>query len=392
MRRLVRPFLFSLLNALAMLALALFWLSLPRTFGDESFFIKWTSLVKKTLLGMDPKPDASEFLYVDVSQTKGLLPVNDPLLEEPTGFNHIAITDRAALTQFLELVRQYGEDVPLVILDVFLEQTTPDDPLLEGVVSEFPFPLVGATDRTFGSAVPLWRGVALYLSTDNTFMKYPLHYADSLPTLPLVAYLAASQTNYAPRGYGVQLARGRSFTNPIIDFRVRPFDFEPGGPYQIFDLGSLLFQWSFWEETDIRDMLRGRTLVVGDFKNDLHQTIFGTVPGPMIVHNAYLTIAAGDTLLRWEWLLLLGALFFWMSWRVYREEEAGTVSWLASRFQTSFGKVVADSVDDTFFLAIGTILSYLIFNIHINILILLVYLKCVAWLLRRFGFGKKARL
>ncbi|MBV6655493.1 MAG: hypothetical protein KI786_17110, partial [Mameliella sp.] len=41
---------FSTINALLMLGLTLYWLSLPRTFGDEAIFIKWTSLAKKSLL------------------------------------------------------------------------------------------------------------------------------------------------------------------------------------------------------------------------------------------------------------------------------------------------------------------------------------------------------
>ena len=37
-----RSILFNGANVIVMLLLALYWLSLPRTFGDEAFFIKWT--------------------------------------------------------------------------------------------------------------------------------------------------------------------------------------------------------------------------------------------------------------------------------------------------------------------------------------------------------------
>jgi hypothetical protein len=37
-------------------------------------------------------------------------------------------------------------------------------------------------------------------------------------------------------------------------------------------------------------LFKGKTIIIGDFQDDNHQTVFGTVPGPMIVHNAYLTL------------------------------------------------------------------------------------------------------
>ena len=54
-------------NALVMLLIAFFWLRLPYTFGDEAFLIKWTALTKKSLLGIDPKPNPESVLFVDIS-------------------------------------------------------------------------------------------------------------------------------------------------------------------------------------------------------------------------------------------------------------------------------------------------------------------------------------
>ena len=385
---------FSLTNGLVMLLLALFWLSLPRTFGDEAFLIKWTSLVKKTVLGIDPKPDAESFLYVDVSRSKAVIPAMDPLFEEFTGYNRIAITDRAQLAEFLNYVRRYGEDVPLVLMDINFAAASPQDSLLQAAIDSLPFPQVAATTpellaETALPAIDVPRGVAMYLSVDENFMKYPLFFNDSLPTLPLVALREAKGINFGNAAWGKDFDGRRSLSNPIIDFKVRPHDLDVDNRYSLYDMGSLLFQFTFWEEEDIRQLLSGKTIVLGDFYNDKHQTVFGTVPGPMIVHNAMLTLEQRETLIHLRWLLLLTALFFWMSWRIWHEEKAGSRSWLWTRSQTALGKIVADSIDDTFFLILGTIASYLFFNIHINILILLIYLKVVAWILRRFVFRKR---
>jgi hypothetical protein len=390
-RKYARPILFSLMNGLAMLLLALFWLSLPRTFGDEAFLIKWTSLVKKTVLGIDPKPAADSFLYVDVSRSKTIIPAEDPLFEDYTGYNHVAITDRAQLAEFLTAVKQYGEDIPLVLMDINFAEPAPQDSLLQAAIDSLPFSAVAATTPqqildTFPPPIRVPSGIAMYLSVDENFMKYPLFFNDTMPTLPLVALKQTEGISYGDAAWGKAFDGRRSLSNPIIDFRVRPHDLDVDRRYTLFEMGSLLFQFTFWEEADIRELLRGKTIVLGDFYNDKHQTVFGTVPGPMIVHNAYLTLQERETLIHLRWLLLLTALFFWMSWRIWHEEEAGSRSWLWSRSQTALGKIVADSIDDTFFLILGTIASYLFFNIHINILILLIYLKLIAWILRRFVF------
>lgn len=393
-RRYFKPVLFCGFNALAMLALALFWLSLPRTFGDEAFFIKWTSLVKKTVLGIDEKPAADAFLYVDVANSKSLIEVVDPLFGEYTGYSNLAITDRAQLAEFLTAIRVYGKEVPLVLMDIFFANPSPQDSFLQAALDSLPFPAVGAANYqamvdTQPSPINLPRGVGMYLSVDENFMKYPLFFEDTLPTLPLVALQQSEGVSSSNKGWGARLNGRRSLSNPIIDFKIRPHDFDIDHRYSLYDMGSLLFQFTFWDEADIRQLFRGKTIVIGDFQNDSHQTVFGTVPGPMIVHNAYLTLQERETLIHVRWLLLLFVLFFWMSWRVWHEERAGTRSWLWSKSQTALGKVVADSIDDTFFLIVGTIASYLFFNIHINILVLLIYLKIVAWVLRRFVFHKR---
>jgi hypothetical protein len=391
-----RVFGFSFLNAGIMLVLALYWLSLPRTFGDEAFFIKWTSLIKKTLVGIDEKPDPESVLYVDISGSKSLLESEDPFYEEVTGYQKTVISNREHLAAFLQYITMYGNDIPIVILDLTFESASPNDSLLQATIDQFPFPILGAQrlldDGQLAPAIfQLPTGVASYLSSDNQFMKYPLYLRDTLPSLPLVAAYMSHGHEYSKQWLWPAIDKSPSLINPIIDFKVRPFDLNYVGKlksesFYIRSLGTLLFEWEFWDEEDIRTLLKGKTIIIGDYKNDVHETVFGKLPGSIIVHNAYLTLLNGESLIRVRWLLLLFALFFWMSWRIYQQEKRREHSKWWSNSQTAIGKIVADSIDDTFFLAIGTILSYFIFNIHINILILLIHLKIVTFFLKRFIF------
>lgn len=393
-----KGWLFSTFNAAIMLLLALFWLNLPRTFGDESFFIKWTSIVKKTLLGIDKKPAPNSVLYVDVSGSKAITEISDPFYEEPTGFHHAVITDRAQLAMFLNMVAQYGSDIPLMIMDLDFEHSSAQDSLLQAAIDKFPFPVVGArrldkNQQLIPSVINLPSGVANYLSTDNKFMKYPLFLRDTLPSLPLVAWAITENKTYSNEGWWPRLGGRRSLQKPIIDFKIRLYDINKGNTadisgYPLRAMGTLLYEWDFWEEADIRTLLKGKTIILGDYYYDAHETVFDMLPGPLIVHNAYLTLVEGESLIPWQWVLLLYSLFWWMSARAYKEVSNRKTE-LKDTMKSAVGRIIVDSIDETFFLALGTILSYFLFNIHINILILLIYLKLISYILGRFVFPKK---
>lgn len=392
-----RSIFFALANGFLMLLLALYWLGLPRTFGDEAFFIKWTSLVKKSVLGMDEQPAAGSFLYVDVSGAKMIVEEDDPFYQEPTGYQKRVLTDREQLADFLFTVASYGEDIPLVLLDLTFEAPSVADSLLQSALDTLPFPTVGAVRLDAeGVLVPnifrLATGAANYRSTDGQFLKYPLFARDTLPSLPLAAYRATDSVSVGHWLFGSRIGPNWYLPNPIIDFKVRPFDISDGvddldRAYDLRSIGTLLFEWTFWDEADIRELLRGKTIVLGDFKNDVHGTVFGSMPGPLIVHNALLNLQNRENRIYLRWLLLLYALFSWMSWRIYREkEDQSNKHWLISGRLTAVGRILVDSIDDTLLLVMGTILSYFLFNVHINILILLIYLKVIAFLLEKLYF------
>lgn len=392
-----KGWLFATLNAGCMLLLALFWLSLPRTFGDEAFFIKWTSIIKKSLLGFDKKPAPRSVLYVDVSGSKTIVEIPDPLYEEPTGYHHAVITDRVQLADFLKVIAQYGHGIPLVIMDISFEKASPQDSSLQAVIDDFPFPILGARilnekKQLMPSVIQMPTGIANYLSPDNTFMKYPLFLRDTLPSLPLMAWAITEKKSYSNKGLYPKLNGHRSLHKPIVDFKIRPYDLNIGNGadtlgYTLRAMGTLLFEWTFWDEADIKQMLKDKIIIIGDYYEDKHETVFGTLPGPLIVHNAYLTLKEGESLISWKWLLLLYTLFWWMSARAYNEIAHRKID-QQNNMKTAVGRIVVDSIDETFFLALGTILSYFLFNIHINILILLIYLKLVSYILRRFVFPK----
>ena len=55
----------------------------------------------------------------------------------------------------------------------------------------------------------------------------------------------------------------------------------------------------------IKDQIEDKILVIGDFKNDVHDTYIGPQPGSVICMNAYIALMNGDHLVNWWCALIL---------------------------------------------------------------------------------------
>ena len=58
-------------------------------------------------------------------------------------------------------------------------------------------------------------------------------------------------------------------------------------------------------------MMKGKTVMIGDFDNDVHDTYVGSVPGPMLSYFAYDTLRRGDHLVKILPQLLL-LIIYWV--------------------------------------------------------------------------------
>jgi hypothetical protein len=105
------------------------------------------------------------------------------------------------------------------------------------------------------------------------------------------------------------------------------------------------------------------------------------MPGLLIIFNAYLTLANQDNIINLGWLILMIFGFSWISYRTLTGRGFNLLHLLKNRFKSGWIHFVLDSLDELFFLSVLTFLSYLFFNIHINILVLFIYLKLIEFAL-----------
>ncbi len=375
-------------NALLMLLLSFYWLSLPYTFGDEAFLIKWTALTKKSLLGIDPKPDPESVLFVDISKSKTTLD-QENAFGEPSPYHREVITDRSQLAEFLDMIVPYKDETRLVLMDVLLDLPSKQDSVLQASIDKLGDKVLGVshlddTGQPITTVVQFEsQALATYRAAQDMFLKYPLVFNDSLSTVPLLMYEKLHQQSVSHDGGLYRFKEGVSLPAPIVDFKVRNSDFRTGrslgeeSNFTIYSMGDILESRAFMEPEDQADYFQGKLVLIGDFRNDLHDTPFGKIPGLLLIYNSYLTLEGQENIVSFFWLLLLYVTFWVMSWRVFKDIDVVKPSWLVRLFKSKLGVWVLNTLDEVVILILLTILSYFLFNIHINVLILLVYIKVV---------------
>ncbi|MEM6398279.1 MAG: CHASE2 domain-containing protein [Bacteroidota bacterium] len=389
----------STLNAGIMLVITFVWLGLPYTFGDEAFFIKWTALTKKSLLGIDPKPDPEEVLFVDISGSKTIIEQPNEF-GQPSPYFRQVITDRTHLAEFLSLMAPYKEGIELIVLDVLFDQPTEADSSLQVSVDKLGDKLLGITQAPTPDTQPLvidfsQSAMASYRTTQGAFMKYPLLYEDSLVTTPVRMYELLHQEQLDYSGTFFRFERGISLRNPIVDYKVRESDFQMGtdlveSNFTLWSMGTLLESRAFMPDEAMAEYFKDRIVIVGDFVNDVHNTPFGNTAGPLLIYNAYLSLADGNNIVSVWWVLFLFTGYWLISWRAFNDIEMKLPADLAKKMNTRFGRIFLNTIDDAFLLILMTVLSYFLFRIHITILILLVYIKVAEFCWDKRTLLKKA--
>ena len=381
-----RIWLLSFLNAIFMLCMAFYWLSLPYNFGDETFLIKWSSLIKKTLLGFDAKSNPEDVLFVDVAKNKSTINTKNEF-EEISPYHSKVITDRHQLAAFFDLLNSYEAEVRFVLCDVLFEDSTQHDALLAAEFAKLGKKLLGVSHLTkqgnyIRPIIEMPYAPATYSATQNIFLKFPLLLQDTLKTVPLVMYERLNNAKFKKKGPFYWLNGQLSLPAPIVDFKVRNSDFKVGSElndanFAVYEMGTLLEMREIWDEKELRSLFKGKIILIGDFKDDMHNTPFDRMPGILLIYNTYLTLVAKQNVVSPSWIGFMLLAFTFVSQRIFSAIKVEKPRWLLGLFRSRIGQMILNSLDELALLMFITLLSYFLFNIHINILIFLLYLKII---------------
>jgi hypothetical protein len=357
--RLRNKWFISFLNAFVLLTFSIIWLHTPFTYGDEKFLIKWTSVVKRLVLQMDDDRPKDNFMFINLAYEKALIPLEDNLGNE-------VITDREALAKFFNILQKHPSAAKFTICDVFLQGKSPFDKLLSKSISGVPnivFPThPDNNDKPEKLEIKVPTAMANYRSADESFVKFTLLFEDQYKTIPVYMYEKLQHRKFS-HTWGLYWDNGSPCLNSvIIDHKIRTDEVFQNGKYPVVNLSELMLMP---EELIVKEFLKDRIIIMGDFVQDTHKTSFGIMPGSFILLNVYLSLIDGAHLIDISWLLFMITAFTLYSRIII-------FNWQQPSLIKS-SKWFLNLLKSATLLSIISICSYFLFNIGIQVLFLTFY-------------------
>ncbi|MEO6150054.1 MAG: hypothetical protein ABIN95_02550 [Mucilaginibacter sp.] len=355
-------------HAFILLALTAFWMNTDYSYGDERLLIQWSSILKRVVFNMDEDPPKNDYLFINLAYEKALIPLDG-------GLGNEVVTDRAKLAQFFEIVKRHQKEVKFTVCDVFLKGVSENDSLLEANVKGiknivFPTHLdnEGKVEK-LDINVPL--GIADYHMTSGGFLKFRLFQHDSLNTIPVVLYRGIEKQKLR-KAYGMYWDNnGPTFNSVIIDYQIRAHELFEQAEYPVVNLSELLI---LPEDVIVSDFLKNRVVLMGDFKGDVHETIFGPTPGTLILLNVYLTLKDGHNLVSIWWVLFIitGYTVFsrLMLFPESTRKKIPKINWV--------GPLLGSAT----YLSVLSVSSYILFNMPVQVLVLILYINLLRYIIR----------
>jgi hypothetical protein len=352
---------------------------------DESTLSRLATILKKSVLRIDPKPAKEDFLFVNIGYDIETIDMVD---EYAFPLGKQVITDREVLGRFLEVLNK-KPTYKFVFLDIYFDTPSAKDSLLAREFKKAKNILTASyiqsdtsvSQSIFGAPT----GIINFLGVNgDDFFRYKTIFNDSLKTVPLLMHEEISGNRFTNGEYLYSKAGSFTFylNNFTLDYRIRPYDiFEREDRYMMVNLGQELLQL---KDSDIQDLVKGRIVVVGDFvERDKHNTIFGQMPGSFIITNAYLALKAEDNKITLPYLLFLFTGFFVMSMFIFSPTDK-LKNYLDKVFPYSRAvQWILSYLTYATYLTLMALLSYIMFNIFMNVIVISVYAKVVDWAVER---------
>jgi hypothetical protein len=393
-------------NSIVMMAIMFIWLNQFIILDDEVYLIKITTGIKKHLFKLREQPSPNDFLFIDISYEKTLAPEIDR-----ENANKIKgtrpVTDRLRIAEFFNKISEHP-DHKFIILDVFLKDSTSykiDSSLQVAFNKSKNFIIPYHKDGNDKPDLPIFKApVALsdYEQANGEFVKFKLVQGDTMKTTPLVMYEKLTNETLKDHALLYSLNGKPSLNSFILNLQIwwsqlkvrditRDTNIASYNYVYLYDLMPEKLPKDYTQEfADLlfNETIKNKIIVVGAFEEgDMHETVYGQTPGPLILLNAYLAIQNKDNLIPLTFILLLFGGFFIISFKCFAD-----VDFLERFLSKAANKGVVHKIISLagylLYFVLLSIISYFLFNIHLTVLVLSFYMEGVEYIK---GFIEKRR-
>lgn len=369
------------MHAFLLAMLTFYWMSLDWEFGDEVVVARLNQINRYLLLSNEDEEAADlkkELFLLNCSYDKILVPYSDDY-----GSGMRAISDRKKLAEFLTLANSPQADTKIIVWDLFLDDASEHDSLLFAEMHRSKNLLISSNQEREGvisKPVPgLSYALAQYSTTSDSFLKYHILQNDSTPYMPAAIYQQLHHKQISSLG-GFAWQGGLWQNSFIVDLPIRRVHMDQN-EFPVWNLGELMDSFS---PEEIQQMLQHKFIVVGDFyENDLHQTLLGTQPGPLIIVNTYLGILRGIPRISFLDFFLVFILYFSVTvyllrLRTYKTRIPGNL------FKKKLARFFLKYFTYLLLFGVYTFLVYLVTRKHLQILLFAFYFNLLEFMLVKY--------
>jgi len=360
------------------------WMALPYNTGPDMAIQKRVGAVRM-FLPDSHKPAPEEMIFIDVSKSRYLVPLNEDSTENDV------IVNRKYLTELFIQLTANKNQIKYVLCDVHFDIPTPDDSALIQSISGLKDKFLGIDVYTGDGLSKNLAGVhsataSFYLQQGAVYkIPYFGNYGDTLVPFKIHTDLDKGKVrkNFLFTWFP---GKGIAFNNQINNYPLRSSDFT-AGKYIKIGLGELISVLKLSPEV-FEQYLQNRYLLIGDFENDVHNTYLNAQPGTLILFNAYWHLHQNRQILSVWYLIILYIFLYWIVWLQAGKRSRNIKFTLKIKYFEPF-EFPVNILSISFLLLIFSYLSSLLFNVNISIFHLIIIFSTVD--LIAFIWGKRIR-
>lgn len=322
---------------------------------------KWTQLLK--IAGPEMrKPSADSVIFIDVSAAKYLVPLNEE------GSANDVITNRKYLADLLAYIVAHQQQVRYILADVVFDISTPDDSALVAGIKVLGNKFLAVNSYEADTLQRNILGVRAATATlrlqSGSIYKIPFTGARGDTMVPFQMYLDMNPGGAVLHPFYTRFRQaGIAFNTQIPELYLRAHDFTEGG-YTKIGLGELVSLMNITPE--LFDLyLKNRYILVGDFKQDLHDTYLNTQPGSLILFNAFWQLQAQRQIVSIWYLVVLYLFIYFLVWVQWKRKSFIYHIALQPRYFLPF-ELPFNIISVTLLLIVFTVMSALVFQVNIS--------------------------
>jgi len=364
-----------IVHSLFLLISSIYLLNLPYIYEDELRLIQTTSAIKKFIISREEKPERSRFLFVNVAWEKQLI---EKLDDDGFPVGNQPITNRKSLTGFFNRINQKPDNHKYLVCDIsFIDPSENDEELQAEFDKLKNYTVSYHKDENDIPQNPIFnvsKSISDYTTFNvDKFIKFKLVQADTLITTPIKIYQDIYNKKIE-QGLFYQLNNQYILNSFIVDFRIWSYDLSDNSDYKydFINIGD----FKFLPDSVFHKLLKDRIVIMGDFElNDIHETVYGDMSGPLILLNTFLAVEKGENKLSVYYLIFIFLSFVIINYYVFD---------INIRFKAHFSHLIAKSPIYNemlrfflylFYFSIISSISFFIFNIHLTILLFSGYMS-----------------